>query len=142
MSAIISVFPPSSGHPNLYLKGNDIMKITNIEKFRKELFNNLRATHPADFTELSETRFERSAENGNLDKACVLWNCVEVNRYGHERPFYIELDEEGHASIWTINKGEKFFTYITTVYDWDYSKTQYMMRVAVELCRCLDAHKD
>jgi hypothetical protein len=113
------------------------MKITNTEKFRTELFTNLRATNPADFTELVEARFERSPENGNLNKPCVLFNCISVNTYGHKRPFYIELDRNGLATIWTINKGDKFFTYITTVNDWDYTKTQYMMRVAMELCECM-----
>ena len=118
------------------------MKLANIEKFRTELFNNLEASTGACFNNLSETFFERKAENGNMCEVVHLFNCAEINRYGKDRPFYIELDEFGQASIWTINKGEKFFTHLTTVYDWNYSKTQYMMRVAVELCRCIDSYND
>ena len=118
------------------------MKITNIEKFRKELFDNLKAVCPANVSEVSETFFERKAENGNLCEVTHLFDCAEISRYGSDRPFYIELDAGGQASIWTINKGEKFFTLVTSVYDWNYTKTQYMMRVATELSVYMYSYKN
>lgn len=119
------------------------MKITNIEKFRTELFANLEACCGATINNLPKIFFEREAENGNLnDKVTILFNCAEIDRFGKARPFYMTLDEEGQVTIWTINGGDKFFTYLTTVFDWNYTKTQYMMRVAVELCRCMNTYKD
>jgi hypothetical protein len=124
------------------LKGNNKMRVTNVEKFRKELFDNLKVAMFGNCSVLKETRFERHEEQNNLFECCALYDCLEIKEYFNpDKKFYVVVnDDECDVTIWKLNKDEKFFRYVTTVGNTYYTKVQFMMSVAVELQRATMNH--
>lgn len=115
------------------------MRVTNVEKFRTELFENLKVAMFANCTKLSEARFERSHENGNLYECCALYDCLQVTDYTNpNKQFYLIVNDECDVLIFKLNEVEKCFKYVSTVGNYNsITKVQLMMTVAVELQRAM-----
>ena len=114
------------------------MRVTDTEKFRNELFDNLKVVLFAKCTKIDETFFCRT--KANQFSCCALYDCLEVMDYTNaDRKFYVILNEECDAIIWKVNKDDDHFTYVCTAPNETHmNKTQFMMSVAVELQRVIN----
>lgn len=114
------------------------MKVTNIEKFRTELFKNMKDMYfyGCDIHELSKTEFRDSDLEGK--EVTALWNPLQIKKSHHDENwkevvdalYYVTVEEDCVYFFESV-KGKKCFKYITSIDYEDYNKIPFMMKVAV-----------
>lgn len=116
------------------------MKVANIEKFRTELFKNMKDLYfyDCDIHELAKTEYQESEHEGK--EVVRLYNPLQIRKTHHDEnwkevvdaQYYVTVHDDG-IYIWESVPGKRYFKYITSIDYADYNKTPFMMKVAVEI---------
>lgn len=125
------------------------MKISNIEKFREELFKNLKSIYfsDCDIHVLAATKFEESDENKM--QITHLENPLQIKKshFDHDTwneivdaQYYITVSEiTGEIDFWETKKGIKSFKWLTGIDPDDVqNKTVMMMEVVKNIMEIIN----
>lgn len=111
------------------------MKVSNIEKFRNDLFKNLEDVFFMNARRISETYFKETEENKM--QVTHLYDTLEIKT--KDVCFYILVDDDdADVTFWKVKPNEKYFRYMGSV-DADLYRTQcsFQMEVAVRVAKAM-----